>query len=183
MDLTNQFLIAMPGLQDPQFQRSVTYICQHNQQGSLGITINKPINMNLAELFGYMKIKLENTKISNYPVFAGGPVGVNQGFVLHSNDKTWQYSLAINKDFALSSSKDVLQAIALDNGPELFLIALGYAGWSEGQLEKEIIANSWLNCQATKDILFNLNSNERWHAAAELMGVDINLISSEAGHA
>jgi len=182
MDLTNQFLIAMPGLHDPLFQKSVTYICQHNKEGSLGITINRPINMNLADLFAQMKIKLEIDQIANYPIFAGGPVEPNQGFVLHSSDKTWQYSLTINKDFILSSSKDVLQAIAVGDGPKQFLVALGYAGWGEGQLEKEIIANSWLNCQANKDILFDLNSNKRWHAAAQLMGVDINLISSETGH-
>jgi len=182
MDLTNQFLIAMPGLHDPLFQKSVTYICQHNKEGSLGITINRPINMSLADLFAHMEIKLEKDQIANYPVFAGGPVEPNQGFVLHSSDKTWQYSLSINKDFILSSSKDVLQAIAVGDGPKHFLVALGYAGWGEGQLEKEIIANSWLNCQANKDILFDLNSNKRWHAAAQLMGVDINLISSETGH-
>lgn len=182
MDLTNQFLIAMPALHDPQFQKSVTYICQHNQEGSLGITINRLINMNLAQLFTHMNIKLENKQISDYPVFAGGPVEPNQGFVLHSSDKTWQYSLPVNKDFILSSSKDVLQAIAVDDGPEHFLIALGYAGWGIGQLEKEIIANSWLNCPANKEILFSLDASKRWHAAAKLIGVDINLISNEAGH-
>ncbi len=182
MDLTNQFLIAMPGLHDPQFYKSVTYICQHNQDGTLGITINRPISMKLSDLLAYMQIKLEDKKISDYPVYAGGPVEVNQGFILHSNDKTWQYSLIINKEYVLSSSKDVLQAIAAGDGPEDFLVALGYAGWGNGQLEKEIIANSWLNCQSNKNILFNTDSNKRWQAAAQLMGVDINLISSEAGH-
>ena len=182
MNLTNQFLIAMPGLADPIFQKSVTYICQHNKEGSLGITVNRPINMNIAELFSQMKINLQDDQIANTPIFAGGPVEPNQGFVLHTSDKSWQYSLTINKDFMLSSSKDVLQAIATGDGPEQFLVALGYAGWGEGQLEKEIIANSWLNCQANKEILFDLNSEKRWHAAAQLMGVDINLISTETGH-
>ena len=182
MDLTNQFLIAMPGLHDPQFQKSVTYICQHNQEGSLGITINRPTNLTLAELFVHMQIELKDKHISNYPVFAGGPVEVNQGFVLHSSDKTWQYSLSINKDYVLSSSKDVLQAIAIGEGPEYFLVALGYAGWENGQLEKEIIENSWLDCQANKDILFTIDADKRWQAAAQLIGVDINLISGEAGH-
>ncbi|MFK5985166.1 MAG: YqgE/AlgH family protein [Pseudomonadota bacterium] len=183
MDLNNQFIIAMPNLHDPQFQRSVTYICQHNQQGSLGITINRPINMNLSDLFAYMQIPLEDQFIANTPVFSGGPVEPNQGFVLHSADKSWEHSLTINDDFVLSSSKDVLQAIGIGEGPENYLIAMGYAGWGEGHLEKEISENSWLNCQADKNIVFHLNYNKRWQAAAQLMGVDITLISSEAGHA
>lgn len=183
MDLNNQFIIAMPGLHDPQFQKSVTYICQHNQQGSLGITINRPINMNLSELFTHMKIPLEDQSIANMPIFSGGPVEPNQGFVLHSSDKSWEYSLIINDDYVLSSSKEVLHAIAKGEGPENFLVAMGYAGWGKGHLEREISENAWLNCPADKNIVFHLKYNQRWHAAAQLMGVDINLISSEAGHA
>ncbi len=182
MDLTNQFIIAMPKLNDPVFKKTVTYICQHNNIGSLGITINQPLNMNIKELYHLIGMELIDQSIANLPIFFGGPVEVNQGFVLHTSDKSWSNSLIINEDFTLSSSKDVLLAISHGEGPEKFLISLGCAGWGIGQIEQEMLENSWINCIADKNIMFELEAEKRYKAAADLIGFDINLISSDVGH-
>jgi len=182
MDLSNQFIIAMPGLMDPHFQKSVTYICQHDENGSLGLTINRPIDFTFSELAKQMEIEITTPEAASIQIYSGGPVAANQGFVLHSSEKTWQYSLVINKEFTLSSSRDVVQAIAHGDGPEKYLVALGYSGWGAGQIENEILQNSWLNTQADEHIMFDLNYNLRWEAAAKNLGFDINLISNEAGH-
>lgn len=182
MDLSNQFIIAMPGLLDPHFQKSVTYICQHDENGSLGLTINRPIDFTFTELAKQMEIEITAPEAPSIQIYSGGPVGTNQGFVLHSSEKAWQYSLVINQDFTLSSSRDVVQAIAQGEGPERYLVALGYAGWGAGQIEDEILQNSWLNTPADKRIMFDLNYDKRWEAAANNLGIDIHLISNEAGH-
>jgi len=182
MDLSNQFIIAMPGLLDPHFQKTVTYICQHDDKGSLGVTINRPIDFTFTELAKQMEIEITVPEASDIQIYAGGPVGTNQGFVLHSSEKAWQYSLVINKEFTLSSSRDVVQAIARGEGPEYYLVALGYSGWGAGQIENEILQNSWLNTPADKQIMFDLNYDKRWEAAALSLGIDIHLISNQAGH-
>jgi len=183
MDLNHHFLIAMPGLTDPYFHKTVTYICKYHEQGCLGITINRPLTLRLGDLFDHLNIPLKDQSLSGRKIYAGGPVETGQGFVLHSSDSSWQYSMKINDQVTLSSSHDVLEAIGAGEGPKEFLISLGYSGWSDGQLEKEMLENSWITCPADKHILFHLESEKRWQAAAKKLGFDINLMSMDSGHA
>ncbi|MDD2758932.1 MAG: YqgE/AlgH family protein [Methylomonas sp.] len=181
--LNNQFLIAMPGLADPHFFHTVTYLCQHNQEGALGIVINRPTGMKLKDIFEQMKIRSELESALNAPIFAGGPVQQERGFVIHSPcDKKWDSSIATAENIMLTSSRDILEAIAKGEGPEHFLIALGYAGWGSGQLEKEIIENAWLNTPCGEAILYDTPISQRWNAAASQLGIDINRLTTEAGH-
>ena len=181
--LNNQFLIAMPGLQDPHFFHTVTYLCQHNQEGALGIVINRPTGMKLKDIFDQMGIETDLEHIASTPVFAGGPVQQERGFVIHSPcQKQWDSSIATSDTIILTSSRDVLEAIAKGEGPEHFLIALGYAGWGSGQLEKEIVENAWLNTPCGEAILFETPINQRWNAAASQLGIDINRLTTSAGH-
>ena len=181
--LNNQFLIAMPGLLDPHFFHTVTYLCQHNQEGALGIVINRPASMKLMEIFEQMGIKTDLEHIANTPVFAGGPVQQERGFVIHSPcQQQWDSSIATSDNIILTSSRDVLEAIAKGEGPQHFLIALGYAGWGSGQLEKEIVENAWLNTPCGEAILFETPINQRWNAAASQLGIDISRLTTPAGH-
>ncbi len=191
MNLTSHFIIAMPGLADPMFEKTVSFICQHNEQGAMGLTINRPIGISFSELLSQLNIPLEDSKLASTPIYLGGPVETGHGFVLHSNDtkkqpahqNDWEQTLSINKHISLSSSKDILTAIAKGEGPTDFLIILGYSGWTSGQIESEIQDNSWLNVPADNDIIFNTPFSRRWESAAMKMGIDINLISSDIGHA
>ncbi|MSP28008.1 MAG: YqgE/AlgH family protein [Methylococcales bacterium] len=181
--LNNQFIIAMPNLADPNFFHTVTYLCQHNDEGALGIVINRPINMTLGEVFEQMKIPVTSEKATQALVFAGGPMQQERGFVLHTPSSKWDMTLVISDSISLTTSRDVIEAIALDEGPESYLIALGYAGWSEGQLEQEMLANAWLNSPYGKQILFDTPVNLRWTAAADAIGININQLTIPAGHA
>lgn len=181
--LHNQFLIAMPNLADPNFFHTVTYLCQHTEEGALGIVINRPTAMTLADIFEQIGIESELNEVKNTPVFAGGPVQQERGFVIHSPcEEQWDSSIATSEDIMLTSSKDILQAIAEGRGPKEYLIALGYAGWGKGQLEKEIIENSWLNTPSEQAILFHTPVEQRWNAAASQLGIDINRLTTMAGH-
>lgn len=182
-NLTNHFLIAMPALNDPNFFHTVTYICEHSDKGAMGIVINRPIEMHLSDIFEHMSIKTNTDSIAQQQVFNGGPVEEERGFVLHRFKKNWDSTLKITDDLAVTTSRDILEAIAHGEGPEQSLIALGYAGWGEGQLEQEMANNSWLSGPADEDILFRLPVTQRWEAAARSIGVDLNLLSSTAGHA
>lgn len=181
--LTNHFLIAMPGLQDPNFARTVTYVCEHTDQGAMGIVINRPLDVTLGELLAQLEITVAQSRVRQIPVYQGGPVQVDRGFVLHTAGPAFDSTLNITPDISVTTSRDVLEAIANDEGPEQTLIALGYAGWGGGQLEQEMSANAWLSGPASSDIIFQLTPSERWLAAAQLLGVDLNLLSGEAGHA
>ncbi len=182
--LNNQFLIAMPNLADPSFAHTVTYLCQHNDEGALGIVINRSAGFNLGGIFEQMDIKTYSEEIKKIPVFSGGPVQQERGFVIHSTtDKPWDSTITTSEVTSLTSSRDILEAIASGNGPEQFLVALGYAGWSSGQLEKEIIDNAWLNTPCGEDIIYNTPINQRWNAAASQLGIDINQLTAPAGHA
>ena len=182
--LNNQFIIAMPNLADPYFFHSVTYLCQHNDSGALGIVINRSANMILGDIFKQMKIPVTSETAVNVPVFAGGPVQQERGFVLHSTgDDDWDMTLPISDSISLTTSRDVIEAIALDQGPEFYLVALGYAGWGEGQLEKEMLANSWLSTPYDKSIMFDTPAEMRWKAAAKKIGVNIKKLTIPAGHA
>lgn len=183
-DLTNHFLIAMPNLQDTNFFHTVTYICEHNEQGAMGIVINRPIGFELADILMQLDIGEEiKPEIAAQTVFQGGPVQTERGFVLHPSSDQWESTLQVTDDISVTTSKDVLAALAIGKGPATTFVALGYAGWGSGQLEDELGANSWLSGPADSDIIFNVPVDKRWHAAANLLGVDLNLLSTDAGHA
>ncbi len=181
--LNNQLLIAMPALADSNFSHTVSYLCQHNQDGALAIIINRPTGMTFANIFEQMGIKTTDEKISQTPVFLGGPVQQERGFIIHTNTANeWDSSIPVSEDISLTSSRDILEAIANNAGPEHYLVALGYAGWGEGQLEQEILSNAWLNTPFQHDILFNTPVKQRWGVAANQLGIDINKLTSVAGH-
>ncbi len=181
--LNNQFIIAMPNLADAYFFHTVTYLCQHSDEGALGIVINRPTNMKLGEIFKQLKISATSEIATQALVFAGGPVQQERGFVLHTASSNWDITLPISDSISLTTSRDVIEAIALGQGPESYLVALGYAGWSEGQLEQEMLANAWLNSPYGKQILFDTPIDMRWQAAADQIGIDINQLTIPAGHA
>jgi len=181
--LTNHFLIAMPGLQDPNFSRTVTYVCEHTEQGAMGIVINRPMDIRLGEMLDQLDIKSEDHQVLDALVYLGGPVQPERGFVLHTSGNGFDSTLTITPEISVTTSRDVLEAIASGRGPARRLIALGYAGWGSGQLEQEMSANAWLSGPADEEIIFKLPPNARWQAAADLLGVDMNLLSGEAGHA
>lgn len=181
-DLTNQFIIAMPSLNDLNFDHSVTYICEHDENGSFGIIINKETDLPVSEVITQMQIPVSETSLKDN-IFLGGPVQPERGFILHSPIGKWNSSLQVNDKIALTTSKDILEAIANDDGPEHCMVALGYAGWGPGQLEKELAANSWLSCPADQQIIFDTPSDKRWQAAADILGVNLSLLSQDSGHA
>jgi putative transcriptional regulator len=181
--LTNHFLIAMPNLADPNFHRTVTFICQHNEDGALGIVINRVTNIQLQEVFDQMNIPTTDTTVAQTPVYSGGPVQTERGFILHEGVGGWDATLPIGDHLGLTTSRDILEAMAQNQGPRDCLVALGYAGWGGGQLEQELSENAWLNGPADYDIVFRTPVEERWNQAARLLGVDINQMSGEAGHA
>lgn len=181
--LTNQFLIAMPSMEDTFFSRTVTLLCQHNEDGALGIVINRPADMTLGSVLDQMNIETHDRAIDRLPVFFGGPVHPERGFVIHEPAGKWESSLKVSDDIALTTSRDILEAVAKGEGPRNMLVALGYAGWAKGQLEKEILENVWLNSPISNSILFERPANQRWKASVELMGVNVALLSSQAGHA
>lgn len=192
--LTKQFLIAMPSMEDPNFSRSVTVICDHSEEGAMGITINQPTTMFVDEILSsYNADPNQSAKkepptsidISNPEelVYAGGPVQIDRGFILHDSEQHWDSTHSIDGDLKLTTSEDILIDIAQGKGPENSLIALGYAGWSAGQLEEELANNAWLTVPYDADIVFNLPIEKRWQAAASKIGVDLHLISNQTGHA
>jgi putative transcriptional regulator len=181
--LTNQLLIAMPGLADPNFSSTVTLICEHNDEGALGIVINRPLTLRLGGLFEQLEVDDADPHASKDPVLMGGPVGQERGFVLHESTHSYENSLAVSSEINLTLSRDILDAMASGAGPRKSLVALGYAGWEPGQLEEEMLANSWLNVPASPGIVFDLPFADRWSAAAETLGVDISRMAPDAGHA
>ncbi len=181
--LTDHFIIAMPGLMDDNFNQAVTYICEHDENGTFGIIINRESEITLNDVMQQMKIPYHAGNAGNESVFTGGPVQTNRGFILHRPTGNWDSSLIVNDTVALTTSRDILEAIADNKGPDDNIIALGYAGWGPGQLEQEMAANTWLSCPAEQQIIFDTPVEERWQAAAKLIGVDVQLMSNDAGHA
>jgi putative transcriptional regulator len=181
--LTNHFLIAMPGLMDDNFNQAVTYICEHDENGTFGIIINRESDITLNDVMQQMKIPYPTEQQDNTLVLTGGPVQSNRGFILHRPTGNWDSSLIVTDTVALTTSRDILEAIAEDRGPDDNIIALGYAGWGPGQLEQEMAANTWLSCPAEQQIIFETPVEKRWQAAADLIGVDLQLLSNDAGHA
>lgn len=183
IDLTHHFLIAMPGMADPHFSKTLTYVCEHNDQGALGVVVNRPIDMTLRALFDRLSMEMADCRFADAPVYYGGPVQTDRGFVLHEPAGSWQSSLRIRDAIGLTTSKDVLQAVGRGEGPEKLMVTLGYSGWSAGQLEHEIGQNAWLTVEAQDAIIFDLPAEERLAAAMELLGVDYARLSDSAGHA
>ncbi|WP_106182872.1 YqgE/AlgH family protein [Candidatus Pandoraea novymonadis] len=184
INLTNQFLIAMPGMADPTFSGTVVYLCQHNERGAIGLVINKPTDINLQSLFDRLDLKLEIEPLIHQPVFFGGPLQMEQGFVLHeSNGTSYSSSLSVAGGLEMTTSKDVLEAVAQGEGFNRFLLTLGHAGWSAGQLEDEIGKNGWLTVDADSNILFNIPPADRFEAALALLGISSMMLSADAGHA
>lgn len=180
--LRNQFLIAMPGLEDSLFTQSVTYICDHNEHGAMGVIVNHPIGITLGDVFDQLGIETLSS-MRDAPVLAGGPVNAQQGLVLHRDEGIWESTLRVNEEICLTASKDIVEAMAIATGPKSAQLALGYAGWSSGQLEEELSNNFWLTLPAESNILFDTPPEQRWGAAAKQLGIDLNLISTSIGHA
>ena len=184
MNLTNHFLIAMPTLTDPNFSRTVTYLCSHDGGGAMGIVINRPLDMTLGEVLDQMGIDATAREAAAIPVLRGGPVLPERGFVLHRPARSWNAVMEVaDSGLAIATSRDILQAIAEGEGPEDVVVALGYAGWAGGQLEQELTENAWLSGPADQGIIFELPYPERWGSAARLLGVDLDRLSGQAGHA
>ena len=181
--LTDQFLIAMPTLNDSSFSGSVTYLCQHSKEGAFGVVINRHCNLTVGEIMQQMNIKNVCDEVKNLPVFDGGPVEPERGFILHTPVGQWDSTLIMTDSIALTTSRDILEAIAKNQGPRQFLIALGYAGWAAQQLEQELIDNAWLNVAADSSILFEVPVEQRSKAAVASLGIDIDVLSSQSGHA
>src|SRR5512138_508920 len=183
INLTHHFLIAMPNMADPHFAKSLTYICEHNDQGALGLVVNRPIDMTLQALFERLQLSLRDPARSDAPVYFGGPVQTDRGFVLHEPVGSWQSTLPVREAIGLTTSKDILEAVGRGEGPARLLVTLGYAGWSPGQLEHELSQNAWLTVEARDAIIFDLPAEERLAAAMELLGLDYARLQDAAGHA
>ena len=209
ISLENQLLIAMPSLGDPYFNKTVTYICEHNEEGAMGLIINLPVNITLSDLLKQIEpdenkksdesndssdltdksdmsditLVTDTTNSLEQLVLTGGPIAQQRGFVLHSSQSGWSSSLVLSKELMITTSKDILMALGTEQAPEKFMVTLGYAGWGPGQLEQELQANSWLTTPADSDILFNTPIEQRWKKATEKLGIDIAHLSSDIGHA
>jgi putative transcriptional regulator len=181
--LHNNLLIAMPGMADPNFNSTVTLICEHNEDGALGIVINRPTGLSFGGLLEQLSLEQAEEQIDTMPILNGGPVAPERGFVLHNPSDEYERSVAVSDDICLTLSRDVLDCMAAGTGPDRTLVALGYAGWEPGQLEQEMLHNTWLNVPATPELVFDVPYEKRWSSAAESMGIDISQITTQAGHA
>ena len=181
--LSNHFLIAMPTLEDPNFHHTTTFICEHDADGALGVVINRPLEIQLGEILLHMDIRTDDIELASQAVYMGGPVQSDRGFVLHEPIGEWEATLKVTDSIGITSSRDILTAIAAGEGPDNSIITLGYAGWGAGQLEQELAQNTWLSGPADRNIVFDMPPEQRWLAAAALIGVDLHLISNETGHA
>ncbi len=181
--LTNQFLIAMPSLADPNFSQTVTYICDHNDEGAMGLVVNRPLDLDIDALLSHLDINAQHHQPDYIPIYQGGPVQTERGFVLHRDIGQWEATMEIFDDIALTMSQDIIEAIARNEGPKDYLITLGYAGWGAGQLEEELAANAWLNGPADPAIIFDTPIEQRWTASARHLGVELKNLSSDVGHA
>lgn len=179
----NQLLVALPGLDDPNFSRSVTLVCQHDADGAMGVMVNRPSEYTLGEVFRQMGIESGDAELCARQVVAGGPVHPERGFVLHDGDRAWDSSLAIAEGLYVTTSRDVLEAMARGEGPPSATVALGCAGWGAGQLEHELVENSWLTVPADAELLFRTPLEALWQAAAGRIGVDLLRLADYSGHA
>ena len=187
INLTNQFLIAMPGMGDGTFAGTVIYLCEHSEKGALGLVINKPIDIKLKNLFEKVELSLDREDLADEPVYFGGPVQTERGFVLHErlgeDGGHYNSTLQIQGGLEMTTSKDVLEALSNGAGPKKVLVTLGYSGWGAGQLEEEMSRNGWINVQAEPNIIFDTPVEQRYQKALSLLGIDARMLSPEAGHA
>ncbi|WP_313107613.1 YqgE/AlgH family protein [Atlantibacter sp.] len=187
MNLQHHFLIAMPGLQDPLFRRAVVYICEYNEDGAMGLIINKPLeNLKVDGVLQKLKITPEPrdpARRLDKPVFVGGPLAEDRGFILHTPPDKFNSSIRISDNTIITTSRDVLETLGTASQPEEVIVALGYSSWDKGQLEREILENSWLTAPADMNILFRIPIAHRWREAAKLIGIDIHTMPDTAGHA
>jgi putative transcriptional regulator len=181
--LERQMLIAMPGMVDSNFAGSVTLLCQHNEAGAIGITINRVSNFTLGEIFSQLQIDCSDDTIRNLAVLEGGPVAPDRGFVLHSPLDGYESSMKVGQEIMVTTSRDVLADIAMGSGPDKYVVALGYAGWGGGQLEGEMLANAWISVSADTDIVFDLPLPSRFDQALGRLGIKIDQLLPDAGHA
>ena len=181
--LVDKCLIATPAIKDPIFASSLVYLCEHNESGSMGLVINHETTQILDDVFQQLDIQCENDTIKNQPVYVGGPVQLEQGFVLHSNAGHWQNSVEVSNGIHLTSSLDILQAVANGKGPQDYLVILGFSGWASGQLESELQQNSWLTAACDADLLFHQKPEDKWQVAFDTLGFDINMLSPVSGNA
>ena len=182
MDLTDQFLIAMPSLADPNFQGTVTYMCAHNDEGAMGIVINRPMELALSEVLSHLDMQAGDRAVAHMTVLQGGPVQRERGFVIHQPAGEWDSVLKVGTDIGIATSRDILAAMARGEGPARAVVALGYAGWGAGQLEQEVAANAWLSGPADSSIIFDVPMEQRWERATRLLGVDPDRLMGGAGH-
>jgi putative transcriptional regulator len=180
---TNQLLVAMPALNDPNFAQTVTLVCEHTDKGALGIVLNKPLPMKLSDVLTQMQLEPSSNEIAAKPVLRGGPVHTDRGFVLHRPGGEWDHTHKVSDAIQVTTSRDILAAMARGEGPTDAFIALGYAGWESGQLEREMRDNAWLSLPVDARVVFELPFEERWLAAWQLLGVDVDKLSPDAGHA
>ncbi|PHS75139.1 YqgE/AlgH family protein [uncultured Porticoccus sp.] len=181
--LSNHFLVAMPGLHDPNFSHAVIYICEHGPDGAMGLVINNPLDVPISQIFEQFELGY-SPHIGTQPLLSGGPVQIERGFVLHrAGERQWESTRTISGEVSLTASRDIISDIAIERGPSELLITLGYAGWGPGQLEEELAHNAWLTVPGDADILFNTPFERRASAAAAKIGIDLNMLSTDAGHA
>jgi putative transcriptional regulator len=181
--LEGHFLIAMPGMADPNFSETVAYVCKHNDEGALGIVINRQADMRISDIFDQLGFETSDADAGEQPVMSGGPVQPDRGFVIHRSGQAFESTVDPDADVKVTVSQDILSNIAEGHGPAPVLVALGYAGWEAGQLEAELAANAWLSAPADPAIIFETPVADRWRAAAALLGIDIRNVASYAGHA
>jgi putative transcriptional regulator len=181
--LADKCLIATPAIQDGLFAESLVYLCEHNNDGCMGLVVNHRTTQVLNDIFVQLNISCDDTDIQNQPVYLGGPVKIEQGFVLHSNDGRWQGTVDVSDDIKLTSSLDILEDIAGKRGPKHYLVTLGFSGWAPGQLESELQQNSWLTSNSSSDLLFDVEPDKRWQKAFDSLGFDISNLSPVSGNA
>ncbi|NVJ56359.1 MAG: YqgE/AlgH family protein [Vibrionaceae bacterium] len=187
MNLTNHFLVAMPGMKDPYFHRSVIYVCEHNDEGAMGLMINAPIDITVGKMLKQVDVQPVHpqlyTESLDKPVLNGGPVSSDRGFILHHPKDHYESSIQMTDYLSVTTSKDILSVLGTEAEPNNYLVALGYSGWEAGQLESELSENSWLTIEADPDVIFNTPINERWSKAVQMLGIDASQLSCEIGHA
>ncbi|MCW8335734.1 YqgE/AlgH family protein [Vibrio sp. SCSIO 43135] len=187
MNLTNHFLVAMPGMKDPYFKNSVIYVCEHNEEGAMGLMINAPIDITVAGMLERVDIQPVHpqlhTESLEKPVLNGGPVSEDRGFILHQPKDRYESSIQMTDEISVTTSKDILSVLGTEAEPNSYIIALGYSGWEAGQLETELAENSWLTIEADPDVIFNTPIRERWRTAVQMLGIDAAQLSTQTGHA
>lgn len=187
MNLTNHFLVAMPNMMDPFFKQSVIYICEHNEEGAMGLMINMPIELTVGKMLKQVEIEpaypQSQPESLQKPVFTGGPVAENRGFILHRTKDHYESSITMTPDIAVTTSKDILSVLGTEAEPKGYLVALGYSAWEAGQLESELGENAWLTIEADSDLIFNTPTHEKWQKAIQKLGISPLHLSSQAGRA